>query len=653
MLRNLIPGIFVALLLCNALAQKPSPDLAITDVNVIPMDTERVLEHQTVLIRNGKIIAIRSSLTLPPGARRIDGTGKFLTPGLIDGHVHLMSPDDLISYLAYGVTTVVNMSGTPADLKMRHEVRRGARLGPNIYTAGPTIDGYPPLNEVFVTAETPEQGVALVIDHKRAGYDFIKVYGTLRPDVFHAIAAACRREHIALTGHINRQMPTEDVFREGQVLAAHAEDLIFARFDHPPSRDELAALASEVKRAGITVTANIAINPTTETQVQNLVQVLAQDEAQYLSAATYSRWIRPNNRNLDEDPKQHLENLQSAQALNLQFIRLLHDLNVPIILGTDASAYGFPGQSAWDELKQTQAAGHSRFEALSTATRNAGTYLAAHIDRSTGVGTATEGAPADLVLWNSNPLVADLSRSDLAGVILRGRWIPRAQIDQLRDQLRERLTREHATVNTVDRLLEKGDVKTARKAVSAASHSAPLLDEWVLLTKARKQGDHLPVAIDLARFYVEQFPSSFSAHQLLADLLRTSGNMGAARSEAQLALNLQPHSSTAANILLRATFSNTTPRYAAGNYLLRMASTTGLLHLEKGGSTWTGSLKLDGDPVPLRDISAGADQLWFKAGQDFQEKEIRLSISPTGEVTGSWWSMFGRNGAVTGNKIRL
>jgi Imidazolonepropionase and related amidohydrolases len=144
MFRNLIPGIFAAF---------------------------RVLEHQTVLIRNGKIIAIRPSLTLPPEVRRIDGSGKFLTPGLIDGHVHLMSPDDLISYLAYGVTTVVNMSGTPADLKMRREVRTGSRLGPNLYTAGPTIDGYPPLNEVFVTAETPEKGAALVIDHKRAGCD--------------------------------------------------------------------------------------------------------------------------------------------------------------------------------------------------------------------------------------------------------------------------------------------------------------------------------------------------------------------------------------------------------------------------------------------------------------------------------------------------
>jgi imidazolonepropionase-like amidohydrolase len=638
----------------SALAQSATPTLVITDVNVVPMDTERILERQTVLIRNGRIVAIGPSVAIPRDARRIDGSGKFLMPGLIDAHVHLMSPDDLISYLAYGVTTVVNMSGTPADLRLRREVRKGTLLGPNIYTAGPTIDGYPPLNEVFVTAESPEQGAALVVDHKRAGYDFIKVYGTLRPNVFSAIADACRREHMTLTGHINRQMPTTEVFSAGQVLAAHAEDLIFARFDHPPSGEELTTLADEVSKAGITVTANLALNPATAAQVQNLDEVLSSDEARYLSAATYSRWIQTNNRNVDEDPNQHLENIRQAQAIDLQFVRLLHDRKVPIILGTDASAYGFPGQSVWDELKQTEAAGLSRFEALATATRNSGGYLAGHIDRTHNIGTVDEGTVADLLLLNTNPLTTDLTRKDIAGLILRGRWISKGQIDQARAELKRRLATEHNHVEVADKSLVSGDVQAARKKFT--NRHAPLLDEWVLLTKARQHENNLQLSVQIARLYVGQFPDTFSAHQLLADLLQKAGNNAASRAEARIALAQQPHCATAANILKRASFSDAPPNFSGGDYGLQIGHgsqlSAAVLHLENHGKSWVGTLKMDESSSPLRAISLGNDQLWFKAGQDFQEKEIRLSISKTGEVRGLWWSMFGRNGTVTGKKVQ-
>ena len=653
MLRSFIGVVSLFLILpCIALAQTPA--IAIVDVTVIPMDAERVLEHQTVLIRDGKISSIGPSLAVPPGVRKISGRGRFLTPGLIDAHVHLMSADDLISYLAYGVTTVVNMSGTPSDLALRRDVRSRQRLGPNIYTAGPTIDGYPPLNEIFVSAETPEQGAAIVAAHKRAGYDFIKVYGTLKPEVFRSIAAACRKEGMALTGHVNRQLPVAEVFSSGQVLAAHAEDLIFARYDHPPTDTELATLADETKKSGVTVTANIALNPATAAQVRDVDTVLAQDEAQYLSAATYSRWIRANNRNLDEDPKQHLENLQTTQAMDLRFVRLLRDRGVPIILGTDASAYGFPGQSVLEELRQTQAAGLSRYESLVTATRDAGRFLAKQVDPHSKIGTVAPGYVADLLLWTTNPLEADIKRGDLAGVVLRGSWVPAAEIEHRRELVKRRMANEHKLVNAIDHDLEHGDTQTAQRLLKRASTLSPLLDEWVLLTKARKQESRLPAAIAIARMDVQQFPNRFSSYQLLADLLQKSGNNPEARETAAIALRLQPSASTATNIANKATFSTVPASYQPGEYHLELASlqaANATLQLRHEQNGWTGSLAVENDSVPLRDIYFGADQLWFKAGEGFQEKEIRLTISRVGEVSGTWWSIFGRNGAVRGSKV--
>lgn len=631
--------------------------LAIVDVSVIPMDTERTLRHQTVIIRDGKISEIGPSATIeiPREAERIAGKDKFLMPGLIDAHVHLMSPDDLISYLAFGVTTVVNMSGTPSDLKMAGEVRKGQLLGPNIYTAGPTIDGYPPLNEVFVTAETPPQGDALVVSHKKAGYNFIKVYGTLRPDVFRAIAAACKREHMALVGHINRQMPAQDVFAAGQVMAAHIEDLLFAHFDHPPSDEELSKFADEVAAAGVTVTANVALNPATLRQVENLEQVLASAKAQYLSAATYSRWIRANNRNLDQDPKQ-VENLKQAQAMDLKFLRLLHDRKVPIILGTDAAAYGFPGEAAWHELEQTRAAGMSRFEALATATRNAGEYLTKYVDGGSNRGTIKVGAQADLLLLNANPLEADLSQAALEGVVVRSEWLPSAAIAERREQLKKRLLIEHKAVLAADERLENGDAKGAGQVLAKNSSGAPLLDEWVLLTKARKKEDQLPVAIEIARLYAEQFPDRFSSHQLLADLLQKSGNKQGARAEAERSLQLQPHGSTAEAILKRATLSGTEVTFSPGSFQLKFEPQSdppdAVLLLQREKDSWSGTLKSGDEALPIRLLLAGADQLWFKVGQDWQEKEVRLSISPEGAVSGTWWSRFGRNGSVAGKAVK-
>jgi hypothetical protein len=248
-----------------------------------------------------------------------------------------------------------------------------------------------------------------------------------------------------------------------------------------------------------------------------------------------------------------------------------------------------------------------------------------------------------------NPLEIKLSRSTLAGVFLRGRWVPASVIEARRSELKKRLRSEHDLVKTVDAALEGGDVAYASRPFN--SHPQ-LLDEWVLLTKARKQEAHPEVALGIARLYVREFPDRFSTHQLLAELARKAGRSAEAKAEAHRALALQPGYSTAFNELHRLAFSGAPVRFLPGDYEVRFSTQdAGALHLENKGS-WQGTLTVGGDVVPLREISAGADELWLKAGQDFGEKEIRLTISPAGEVTGTWWSMFGRNGTVAGHRTK-
>ena len=123
-------------------ANRPPANAAIVfvNVNVLPMDGERVLARQTVVVENGVITQMRPGrdVSIPAGARTIDGTGKYLMPGLVDVHVHLASnPENELRALlklcvANGVTTVLNLRGTPQILERRSAVAAGRILSPRI-----------------------------------------------------------------------------------------------------------------------------------------------------------------------------------------------------------------------------------------------------------------------------------------------------------------------------------------------------------------------------------------------------------------------------------------------------------------------------------------------------------------------------------------
>jgi hypothetical protein len=151
------------------------------DVSLIPMDRQRVLPGQTVVVRDGRILAIGASgeVAVPKGATVIHGQGRFLVPGLTDAHVHLVGdgtgfgtarPDfgDGPLYLAYGVTTVFNLRGTAVQLEWRQRIENGELVGPTIYTSGEFV------NEPRV--RTPEDLEREISAQAHAGYDLIKFH---------------------------------------------------------------------------------------------------------------------------------------------------------------------------------------------------------------------------------------------------------------------------------------------------------------------------------------------------------------------------------------------------------------------------------------------------------------------------------------------
>ena len=217
MKKCIIFPLIVFAFLCQLNAQNDEI-VAFRNVNIIPMNKEVVLKNRTVLVSGEKIISIgkSSKIKIPENAKIIEGKGKYLMPGLGDMHVHIWHENDLMLYLANGVTTVRNMNGRSYHLVWRDQMRSEQRLGPDLYTTGPTLYGRGG-NGIY----TPENGKIAVQTQKKAGYDFIKIYHLLSNNVYDAILAEAKLQNIPVVGHKPARHTFEHIFNTGQVSMEH------------------------------------------------------------------------------------------------------------------------------------------------------------------------------------------------------------------------------------------------------------------------------------------------------------------------------------------------------------------------------------------------------------------------------------------------
>src|SRR5262249_43075215 len=198
---------------------------AITGVSVVPMTGENVLKHSTVLVRDGRIVAVGAtgSVAVPSDARANDGRGKFLIPGLADMHTHLFSdeevPDSVAGHefgvmLANGVTTIRLMIGRPGHLAMRRDIEAGRLLGPQLWVASPQFTGREDINCRVGT--TPDEARTAVKEAAGAGYDFIKLTLYITPEVFDAVASEAARNGIRVVGHVDPRVGVAKALAAGQ-----------------------------------------------------------------------------------------------------------------------------------------------------------------------------------------------------------------------------------------------------------------------------------------------------------------------------------------------------------------------------------------------------------------------------------------------------
>ena len=419
------------------------------NVNVIPMDRNRLLERQTVVVRDGRIaeIGAAASIKTPPGATRIDGAGKYLIPGLAEMHGHLTAnylPDSakadiLYLYVANGITTVRAMLGDPEAITTRDAIASGKLLGPKLHVAGPALNGK--------VAPTPEDGARLVREQKQAGYDLVKIIGGMPSPVYESMMRTAHSLKIDVAGHVPGEVGVRGALEARQRSIDHLDQYIPSlKLAPDTSREEedrrIAELAQLTAKSGVWNVPTMYLWDLFHNAETGEAMRARLTETRYLPRTMIDEWTKSKNGRLqppNDTPTGVAAFGQSGtrvMELRRKIFRALKATKAPIALGTDSpQMFSVPGFSTYRELKlMVDELGYTPYEALETGTLKVAEYFGTTAD----TGTIAQGKRADLILLNANPLANIANAENRAGVMMNGRWMPAAEIEKRLKEIEQR-----------------------------------------------------------------------------------------------------------------------------------------------------------------------------------------------------------------------
>jgi imidazolonepropionase-like amidohydrolase len=402
------------------------------NANVIPMDSERILPAMDVVVTGNRIETMypTGSRPAPSGATRINATGKYIMPGLAEMHGHVPPiqggslpsryvEDVLFLYLASGITTVRGMLGYPNQQDLKYRIIRGELIGPNLYLAGPSFSGS--------TVNSPDEAVARVQQQVAEGWDLLKVHPGLTLEEYTALATAANELGLAFAGHIPDEVGLENALKLGQQTIDHLDGYMsFANgMNAPVNEAKLKEAIALSKKYDIWVVPTQALWETL-IGAANHEYLKSFDEIKYMPKAVIDGWN--NYLNTISNSYLHSGSFARLHASNRdKLLKGLQEAGVKILMGTDApQVYSVPGFSIHRELKAMSKAGLSNFEILQAGTYNVGRYFKG-MDL---FGVVAPGLRADLLLLSANPLEDLDNMRALEGVMVRGMWIPKSEIDR-------------------------------------------------------------------------------------------------------------------------------------------------------------------------------------------------------------------------------
>lgn len=408
--------------------------VAFVDVNVVPMDSERVLRHQTVLVDDATIVGVGPTheVKVPTDATQISGSDNiYVLPGLADMHTHIEDPNDLVLYSANGVTTVLQMGGpTYLDMnRIRQQHRERGVVGPEFFSSflidGPSSRGGP-------FAATPSDAREMVRMAQRLGYEFIKVYNHLSREQFIAIIDESKQHGLAVVGHGVPPVGLPAALFSGQAMVAHAEELYYTAFGRRADESLIPSVVAEIRRSGGYVTPNLSAYVAIAEQwgkPQQVRKYLADPRAMTQSPAVRMGWMRDSR-------QRRTGEFENVLPFLRKLTKAMQDGGVPLLMGTDSPPVPglYAGYSVHDDFRELREAGLTNYEALVAATRTPGQFIAKHVPSAKRFGEIRESMHANILVVEGNPLESlDVLKRPI-GVMTAGRWIAMPELEAIIEQ---------------------------------------------------------------------------------------------------------------------------------------------------------------------------------------------------------------------------
>lgn len=457
---------------------------AFIEVNVVPMDSERVLTRHTVIIQGDRIISIdpADEAVVPRGAQRVEAQGKYLIPGLVDAHAYLLSDshisddhvdEELAVLVANGVTTMRHAAGGPGLLEYRKRIAAGEVLGPQLYVSSPRLASIEP-DEPFAGrfVQTAFEAAAAVRGFREAGYDFVGLAYGNTADVYSGVVLTSRGSRMPLIGHVPAAVGLHRALESGQqieYLDGYLEALLDARRGGAAelsgvslwTKDNWNSL-QEIDEGRI----REVVRATVDAEVWNTPMLASVEAAfaigdrggegehspagRFVSAGVRAALHEARGPHGGDPPPEALR--RRYLELRKRIVRELYRAEGKLLAGSGDPAWTPPyGFGLHRELESLVAAGLPPYAALRAATRGGADALGSrggvrgevatvdedgmHFGSATiggsDFGSVAVGNRADLVLLTANPLDDIANTQRIEGVMLLGRWLPRKELDEL------------------------------------------------------------------------------------------------------------------------------------------------------------------------------------------------------------------------------
>lgn len=451
--------------------------------NVTTIDASSNLQSEmTVIIKDSRILKVGKSteIVLAPSNEIIDGTGKFLIPGLWDAHVHFAYIEDLAPamfdlFLGYGVTSVRDTGG---KLDFVAEWKRRAQStpedAPRVMIAGPLLDGMPNVYDGSAPSRPPlslgagdiEEAIRLVDKFDSAGVDLIKAYEMLTPDQFEAVAARASEKGLKVTGHVPLSMDAITASNAGMNSMEHLRNL---EMSCASNADELLEIRRKMLFDGKTLEGGVlrsnihtaqrveAIDNFDEAKAEEVLRVLEANQTwqiptlsimtattnrpfireewkesfNYLPKSVTEQWNEGAKR-MEDLP--YTEDREKYSNWLFKMTGMINETEIGMMAGTDCPIFFLtPGLSLHEELALLVKSGLSPMESLEAATLAPAKYF----NMENELGLIQEGYLADLVLLDANPLEDIANTQKINSVIRNGKLRTRSDLDELFKSLAE------------------------------------------------------------------------------------------------------------------------------------------------------------------------------------------------------------------------